>query len=309
MASKFGYRGLQRHGRGIGPKLLAVYVTLAVELVLLAFLVVASLTGSIATVELGRVRVAGKPIAYAALATGAILGMVGTVSLSRYAREPGQAVLERQALATWASHQIRNPLAVISGCAQLMARADSPTGSQETARRILEQSARIDGALAQLVALGEPVLLQRALVDLRTLLQAAMASCERDFRAGGVTWEVDGSFGLVCGDPRLLEEALTNVLINSIESMDADGDAGWVRITGRLGAHATVIVVEDNGCGLLPQERARAFDIGYTTKPHALGMGLPMARAVLGVHGGTLHLEPRTGPGTRAVISLPHPES
>lgn len=308
MMRNFLYRGVRRPGRGSGPQSVALYLSLAVELVLLTVLTVASLRGSFPTVELGWDYAVRKPVAYGALATGAILGMVGTVSLSRRGREPEQqATRERQALAAWAAHQIRNPLAVISGCAQLLSRTESPGGSQDAVRRILEQSMRIDGALAQLTALCEPVHLERAPVDLGVLVEAAAQSCLRDF--GGVTWQLGGDFGPVTGDPQLLKEALRNVIINALESLAPGTGTGWVKITGSLSAHGNVITVEDNGCGLLPGEEACVFDIGYTTKPHALGMGLTMARAVLELHGGTICLEPRvgSGPGTRAIISLPFP--
>jgi len=311
VARKSRYRDAKGPSRGTGQKILVVYMALAlaVEFALLAILTAASLGGPAFTLELSRGQAARKLVPYGALATGAVLAMaVGTMRLWGCARESEQlAARERQTLATWASHQIRNPLAVISGHAQLLAEADHPTCSQGAGRRILEQSARINGALAQLTALCEPVLLERTPVDLRTLLQAATHSCVRDFAATEVTCRVSGDFGPATGDPQLLGEALRNVILNAVESLELRDGTGRVQITGRLSCQGTIVVVEDNGCGIPARRCAQVFDIGYTTKPRALGMGLTMARAVLRLHGGTICLEPGDGSGTRAIITLPFP--
>ncbi|HAI21538.1 MAG TPA: hypothetical protein DCM14_06580 [Clostridiales bacterium UBA8153] len=64
------------------------------------------------------------------------------------------------------------------------------------------------------------MLLVRDPEDLRALLREAVLSCDRDFTAKGVTWWVGGDFGPVTGNSRLLGEALRNVIINAVESID-----------------------------------------------------------------------------------------
>jgi signal transduction histidine kinase len=77
-----------------------------------------------------------------------------------------------------------------------------------------------------------------------------------------------------------------------------------VEVRAERGANGSVLLVEDDGPGLAPDHPGdvRPF---YTTRPGGLGLGLPLARKIVLLHGGELSLERRSPSGTRVVLRLP----
>jgi signal transduction histidine kinase len=96
--------------------------------------------------------------------------------------------------------------------------------------------------------------------------------------------------------------ALLNVLQNALE---ATPRGGTVRLGARAGAGVVVITVKDEGPGMSPERMARAFDLHYSTRPGATGIGLNVARTLLESEGGHIVLASRPGEGTTAELSIP----
>jgi signal transduction histidine kinase len=107
---------------------------------------------------------------------------------------------------------------------------------------------------------------------------------------------------LVRADEELLERAFENLVRNAVEAAGAGG--GRVEIWARSEEGSVEISVEDDGPGLAPDHpgEIRPF---YSTRPGGLGLGLPLARKILLLHGGSLLLERRTPGGARALVTLP----
>ena len=82
-------------------------------------------------------------------------------------------------------------------------------------------------------------------------------------------------------------------------------------VTVRQDAHSTTFTVTDQGPGIPPQYRDRAFQLfqrlvpGQTDDPAGTGLGLPLARKIAELHGGTLSLDAAPGPGARFTLRLP----
>ena len=105
-------------------------------------------------------------------------------------------------------------------------------------------------------------------------------------------------------DARLLEHALSNLLVNAC---DASPPGGEVLVTAVSDGHELRIEVNDRGSGMDPAQAARAVEPFVSTKPEGegSGLGLAIASEVLRMHRGRLALEPRPGGGTCAVVRLP----
>jgi signal transduction histidine kinase len=104
-----------------------------------------------------------------------------------------------------------------------------------------------------------------------------------------------------------LRRVLDNLVVNALESLD--GRDGQVRVSTRtiqLGVGRGVrIDVADNGRGMTPEERQRAFDDFYTTKAGGTGLGLSIVRRLVSDLGGRVAVESASGEGTRFTVELP----
>jgi len=100
-----------------------------------------------------------------------------------------------------------------------------------------------------------------------------------------------------------LREAITNLILNSVDAMPAGGE---IRVTTRRDGGAVVIQVHDNGEGMMPDVKERCFEPFFSTKgQNASGMGLPTIRGVIARHQGTVELQSEPGQGTEVTIRLP----
>lgn len=122
------------------------------------------------------------------------------------------------------------------------------------------------------------------------------------FRADGEGKEIvisgDDSLSLLC-DRGWIEEAVGNLLKNALDHMQA-GDS--VRIEWKQSASAVCIAVKDNGSGIHPEDLHHVFKRFYRSRfskdKQGIGLGLPLAKAVVEAHGGTIEVDSRLGVGT-----------
>lgn len=104
--------------------------------------------------------------------------------------------------------------------------------------------------------------------------------------------------------PSLLNQAIMNLVANSIDAIEGNGT---ISISTGADADGYAILIADSGRGIAPELRERVFEPFFTTKPvgQGTGLGLSISYSIIERHGGFLELSPRTGGGTLAVIRLP----
>jgi signal transduction histidine kinase len=138
------------------------------------------------------------------------------------------------------------------------------------------------------------------------LIEETVRLFQPQFRHRGIDLEtrLEGTTPLVWLDPDRFKQALMNLLVNA---RDALPDGGQVLVTcghDRIGEQV-VILVEDNGPGIAPDQQAGALAGGDSDKPQGLGLGLRLSRELVQAHGGTLGLGCSRLGGLRAEIRLP----
>jgi C4-dicarboxylate-specific signal transduction histidine kinase len=112
---------------------------------------------------------------------------------------------------------------------------------------------------------------------------------------------------VVLGDPIQLQQVLINLMVNAMDALEALPPASR-RIairTAVLRSGSVELSVEDSGAGLSPEHAGQALDPFFTTKPHGLGLGLPICSTIIGRHGGVLTLAAGELGGARAAFTLP----
>jgi two-component system sensor histidine kinase HydH len=105
-------------------------------------------------------------------------------------------------------------------------------------------------------------------------------------------------------DRNKMQQVLVNVFLNAIQ---ATPEAGTLTLRTRVNAAGFTAEIDDTGAGISTAHQAKLFEPFFTTKPvgQGTGLGLPVARQIIQLHGGTLHLANRTDGGVRVTIQIP----
>lgn len=208
-------------------------------------------------------------------------------------------------LAASLAHEIKNPLAGISGAIQILGQEladDHP--HKEIIAESLRQIDRLDAAVKDLLIYARPKPPVTAPVRIDQLLQRALVLLrgEPAFKDLVVDYDFSGSTAVVRIDESQIHQVFTNLLINAAHACRRGG-----RIVCRIfrSPGDVRIVVDDNGIGMSREVLGRAFEPFYTTKAKGTGLGLAICRRIVDSHGGKITLESEPGRGTRVTVELP----
>ncbi|MBI3542297.1 MAG: hypothetical protein HY075_03345, partial [Deltaproteobacteria bacterium] len=173
-------------------------------------------------------------------------------------------------LATGVAHEIRNPIAAISGAAQLLAAHPGETEEQTRLHAlIVRESERVDRLVNQLLRFSRPPIAKRDAVRLDEVLNECIESLRTrpDFKDHGIRLEVEVPGHLqVKGNRDELSEVMTNLLVNSMQALVdiKNGLAPFIRVRALRDRGEIRVVVEDNGPGIPRELRGRVFDPFFT---------------------------------------------
>jgi heavy metal sensor kinase len=212
-----------------------------------------------------------------------------------------------------ASHELRNPLAIIRTNVDL-ALADPDPDVEELRQTIIvikrasDRMARLVDDLLALARRQAPNV-ENEPVDLATVVVEASDEFVAPAEARGITLERDIAGDLtVTGDPDAFKRAVANLLENAVRLAPA---GSRIRVaTGREGGWAWVSVA-DQGPGILPEDQPRVFDRfwradrGRARRDGGTGLGLAIVRQIVESHGGQVRLHSNPGDGSTFVLWLP----
>ncbi len=251
-------------------------------------------------------------------AAGMIAVLLLTLFFARLLRT--QAVAERTLretaalaaageLAAILAHEIRNPLAIISSRAE---RVRAKIAQGKSAGEVLEwfdaiprEVDRLDAVLTGYLAFARPGDLEAETTQLRGTVEAALSLLAGDFARKGIelarTDQAAGELRVAMA-PAALHQVLLNLLLNARDAMP---EGGQVRLDAQASGRWLLLRIADNGCGMTGEQRRRAFESFYTTKPQGSGLGLAVVRSMVDLYGGRITLESEPGTGTRITLRLP----
>ncbi|MFQ5747637.1 MAG: PAS domain-containing sensor histidine kinase [Gemmatimonadota bacterium] len=150
--------------------------------------------------------------------------------------------------------------------------------------------------------------IERRPCDLNEIVREVAANLRASSRVT-VRTIVAGSLPPVTADAVILRRILENLVVNAIESLEADG--GGVAVETALAPDdppSVRVTVADEGRGMNEEELERIFDDFYTTKSDGTGLGLSVVRRLVADVGGTVRATSRPGVGTRFTVDLPASE-
>ena len=208
-------------------------------------------------------------------------------------------------LATGMAHEIRNPLASLSGAIELL-RRDLRTPDSTTRRlfRIVErETARLNRLVVDFLSYAGNRKAKRDPVDLKELLEEMrelyIAGRESDSQ---LQLEVQDPL-IVLGDSDQLRQVFWNLILNAAQAEPVD-DRVVVRARPSRSGDEVVVEVRDRGAGIPPELLERSLEPFFTTKPKGTGLGLATVHRVVEDHNGSMEIDSQVGHGTSVRIRL-----
>ena len=119
-----------------------------------------------------------------------------------------------------------------------------------------------------------------------------------------VCWQLSSDLPEIEADRARLGQVVRNIVMNAAQSMPEGGDltigAEWDAVQSRLSLH-----FQDTGVGIVAHEAERIFRPFFTTKVKGTGLGLPIVRKIVRLHGGSVDVVSEPGRGARFIVTLP----
>jgi len=203
------------------------------------------------------------------------------------------------------AHEIRNPLASISGAAAILARSrDFDPRDAKCLEIITSECERLNGLLTNFLSFARPRPPRLRTIQLEPVLENVLELASHGVRGKAVRFEKQVSPGLepVECDSEQLEQVLLNLMINAIEASQ-EGETVTLSATAEKSGIAISIV--DRGRGVAPAHIDRLFDPFFTTKEHGTGLGLPVAHQIVRQMGGSLIARANADRGMTFTVILP----
>lgn len=210
-------------------------------------------------------------------------------------------------LAASVAHDIKNPLAGISGALQVLAEdfpEDSPR--KDIAREILDEIDRLDGAVKDLLLFARPPDMHLIPVDINAIIEKVMARVAPLAGAQKVRLDLMSTgVPAVMVDPEQLERALGNIALHSLQSMTYGGQLKF-SVHDSHDQHEVEIAVSDTGPGIPSDSLKDIFKPFFSSKHSGSGLGLAITRNIIEGHRGRIEVESAPGKGTLYRIILPN---
>lgn len=218
----------------------------------------------------------------------------------------------RNTLLSAVSHDLRTPLATITGAATTL--RDAPTHltkeqGTELLCAICEEAERLERLLSNLLSMtriqSDGLKVHREWVPLEELVGSVLSRLEQRMVGRAVTVDIADDVPLLSVDPLLVEQLIHNYVENAIKYTD---DGSPIDVSAQRTGDDVEITVSDRGPGVPPELSLAIFDKfvrGSTRGAGGVGLGLAICRGIAEAHGGVVGVRPREGGGASFFVRLP----
>jgi signal transduction histidine kinase len=206
-------------------------------------------------------------------------------------------------LAAAIAHEVRNPLASLSGAVQLLRREQEDEPLHEIIHR---EVGRINSLVTDFLENTRLGVFNLQPADLATLVSEVVEAFSKDARYREIirlVEEVD-DLPLLDVDAERIRQVMWNLLLNAAQAMPS---GGMIHISAVQVGDRIRLMVADEGVGIPEADLQRIFDPFYTTRQGGTGLGLATVERVAREHGGSVWVRSEPGGGTAIAIWLPLP--
>jgi signal transduction histidine kinase len=203
------------------------------------------------------------------------------------------------------SHEIRNPLGIISSTAELLKGKLKRTDPEDRlADVIVEEANRLNGIVTDFLNFARPPTPNLTTCRVEEILEKNLRFLAPEINSKGYTvyQEVSPDIPEIQADPGLLYQAFLNVLINAMQAMP---DGGKILVKVSVRAKMLQVDFMDKGPGISEEMLGKIWDPFFTTKDKGSGLGLPIVKKIVEGMGGTVDLKNADEGGAQVTISLP----
>jgi len=207
-------------------------------------------------------------------------------------------------LAASLAHEIKNPLAGISGAIQIIRGSMTPEDPHRPIlAEVLGQIKRLDATVKDLLQYARPVPPRLKRCTIGTVIDRVIAVLREEPALQNVCVEHNGipSNAVIMADENQIEQLLMNLIINAAHA-SRDGD--HIKVGATVQSECVNLTVVDSGGGMPDDVRAEAFEPFFTTKAKGTGLGLSICRRIVEAHGGTIGIKSAPGVGTTVTIQI-----
>jgi signal transduction histidine kinase len=203
------------------------------------------------------------------------------------------------------AHEIRNPLGIISGNAELL--RDSLAGDSRKQAKldsILEETERMSTILKNFMDYARPSSLQFTRFDLCHMIRKSLELCEYQLRKANIEMVLilPENELQILGDDHRLRQVFLNLILNSRDAMP---HGGTITISAVADGKKVIVQYQDSGTGMTPDQLNKAFNPFYSTKTNGSGLGLTITRRIIEAHQGKIEIQSELGKGTVILITFP----
>lgn len=215
-------------------------------------------------------------------------------------------------LVSGVAHELNNPLATISGSAELAAAQDLPDGARSMIVRILKESERAARIVRNLLTFSRRHKPEVGWHDLAEIVDDVieMRSYECRVRNIALRKELMNDVPPVRIDRHQIHQVLLNLVTNAEQAIELSGQSGGsIVIRTHKEAQRVRLDVCDDGPGIGEENIGRIFNPFFTTKPvgKGTGLGLSICYGIVQEHGGTIRVRSAPGRGAVFTVELPAP--
>jgi two-component system nitrogen regulation sensor histidine kinase GlnL len=223
-------------------------------------------------------------------------------------------------LAAGMAHEIKNPLVTIKTFTQLLPKryADDDFRN-DFATLVAHEVERIDGIVNELLSFSKPAQPHLVPMNIQDTIDQALKLIHEQLSQKNIQLQnkCRAEHSTIFGDAKLLSQALINLNLNAIESIEESGSItiGTMNCTHRFAngdspEKATTrrcirIQISDTGKGIERENLQKIFDPFYTNKSEGTGMGLSVAHGIITEHRGVIEVESQPGRGTSFYLYIP----
>ncbi|UKL13774.1 ATP-binding protein [Dissulfurimicrobium hydrothermale] len=234
------------------------------------------------------------------------------------AREEALRRMDRLAalggMAAGLAHEIRNPLASLSGAVEFLREQGLVHPDGERLFDIIAREAeRLNGLTRSFLLYARPEGRESASINVRREFESSLAvaglrrtapGAGGSSKDPGVGIEIDIPDDLVMDiDPGQFRQVILNIILNAHQAIQGKG--GRIKVKAMEEDGVVMITIEDNGCGIKKDDLIRIFDPFFTTRPDGTGLGLAIVHRLVQGWGGEIGVQSEEGKGARFTLRIP----
>jgi two-component system, NtrC family, sensor histidine kinase PilS len=212
-------------------------------------------------------------------------------------------------MAAGLAHEMRNPLASITGSIELLRQALHLENTDERLMQIiLRGKDQLDGFVRDFLLLARPIPVTRELVDINEITEDVLENIKLSAEwTNNITVNcLFAAKAIASANKEQIRQVINNLILNAIQAMP---EGGILSLTTKSITHDGKDVVEiqvtDTGCGIEEKDFEKIFEPFFTNKDKGTGLGLTIVGRIIDGYGGNINIESILNQGTTCKVQLP----